>query len=80
MVFVTRRASGADESDPVVAAFREHYCEKAPLNREADGSQADFTLGMTRVVDNAAEWIGEGSQCLVESDTVLRTLVSCNVR
>ena len=69
MVFVTRRTSGANESDAVVAAFREHYCEKAPLNREAEESQADFTLGMTRVVDNAAEWISEGRQCLVESDT-----------
>ena len=31
-------------------------------------------------VDNAAERIGGGSQCLVESDSVLRTLVGCNVR
>jgi hypothetical protein len=56
-------------------AFSEHYCEKAGIPRESDYHKPFFSSRMTRIINNAAESVGEDTRCLFEGNAVIGVIL-----
>lgn len=70
MAFVTRGASGAEDADAVIPAFREHYCQEPAPNRQAEQGQPNLSTRMARIFNDSTQRVGEDRERLVETDVV----------
>jgi hypothetical protein len=67
---MSRCPAGADDSDAVRTALREHYREDPAVNRETEEHESRFTVRMAGIVADSAERVGERGHRLFESYAV----------
>jgi hypothetical protein len=68
--FATSRGPSADEAK-AITALGEHDRQEPSSSGIAEEHRAGLSLGVSRIVDDEAEWVTEGGNGLVEGDPML---------
>jgi hypothetical protein len=66
--------AGADDSDAVRTALREHYREDPAVNRETEEHESRLAVRIAGIVEDSAERVGEQGHRLFESYAVPRQI------